>query len=244
VGKRKQRPRRRLVEHLSVVRPDIADPAAEIAAGRILVDRSIVTNPASMVARDASVVAVQPVALRGETKLRGALSAFGDVRVAGRVALDAGAAAGGFTRVLLAAGARRVYAVDAGHGQLLGSLRQDVRVVNLEATNLGDLDRRLVPDVVELVTLDLSYVSLAAAAGQLGRIALARDADLVALVKPMFELRLARAPADPASLAEALARAARGIEAAGWDVVAHVDSSVRGARGAVELLLRARRRPT
>jgi 23S rRNA (cytidine1920-2'-O)/16S rRNA (cytidine1409-2'-O)-methyltransferase len=78
--------------------------------------------------------------------------------------------------VLLDAGARRVYAVDAGHGQLLGSLRQDPRVVNLEATNVADLDRRLVPDAIEVVTLDLSYLSLAAAAGQLGRIALAGGA--------------------------------------------------------------------
>jgi 23S rRNA (cytidine1920-2'-O)/16S rRNA (cytidine1409-2'-O)-methyltransferase len=243
MGKRKRSPRRRLVEHLSVVRPDIVDPAAEIAAGRVCVDGRIVANPASMVLPDASVVVLRPVALRGEAKLRAALAAFGDVRVGGRVALDAGAAAGGFTRVLLAEGASRVYAVDAGHGQLLGSLRQDARVVNLEATNLGDLDRRLVPDVVQIITLDLSYLSLAAAAGQLGRIALADDADLVALVKPMFELRLARAPSDPASLAEALSRAARGIEANGWRVAAHVESPVRGAGGAVELLLHARRRP-
>ncbi len=77
--------------------------------------------------------------LRGEAKLRAALAAF-DVRVTGRVCLDVGAAAGGFTRVLLEAGASRVYAVDAGFGQLLGSLRQDPRVVNLEATNVAALD--------------------------------------------------------------------------------------------------------
>jgi predicted rRNA methylase YqxC with S4 and FtsJ domains len=100
-----------------------------------------------------------------------------------------------------------------------------------------------VPETVEVVTLDLSYLSLASAAGQLGRVAIADDADLVALVKPMFELHLAHAPADPASVGAALARAARGIEAAGWSVLADAESPVRGARGAVELLLRARRRP-
>jgi len=100
--------------------------------------------------------------LRGEAKLRAALSGFG-VGVTGRVCLDLGAAAGGFTRVLLEAGAARVYAVDAGFGQLLGSLRQDPRVVNLEATNVAALDTALVPDAIELVTIDVSYLALAAA---------------------------------------------------------------------------------
>src|SRR5439155_6075463 len=118
--------------------------------------------------------------LRGEAKLKAALESF-EIIVENRIALDVGAAAGGFTRALLDAGARRVYAVDAGHGQLLGSLRQDERVVNLEATNLALLDRALVPDTIDLVTLDLSYLSLAAAVPQLESIWLAAGAEAVAL---------------------------------------------------------------
>ncbi|MGH9163968.1 MAG: SAM-dependent methyltransferase, partial [Acidimicrobiales bacterium] len=152
------------------------------------------------------------------------------------------AAAGGFTRVLLAAGAQRVYAVDAGHGQLLGSLRQDPRVVNLEATNLGDLDGERVPEAVGVVTLDLSYLSVSDAVGQLAAVGLAPGADLIALVKPMFELRRATAPTDRSSLDEALDRAAAGITAAGWTVLASMDSPVTGSRGAPELLLHAKRR--
>ena len=155
--------------------------------------------------------------------------------------LDLGAAAGGFTRVLLEAGASRVYAVDAGFGQLLGSLRQDARVVNLEATNVARLDDRLVPDRIEVVTIDVSYLALAAAVAQLDRIVLAPNADLVGLVKPMFELRLATAPVDPALVDEATRRAAEGIETAGWRVVATMPSPVVGARGAVEALIHARR---
>ena len=185
-------------------------------------------------------LAAQPDALRGEAKLRPALAAFG-IMVSGRVALDAGASAGGFVRVLLEAGASRVYAVEAGHGQLLGSLRQDPRVVNLEGTNLGDLTTDLVPEPVEVVTLDLSYLSLSAAVPQLDRIALAPAADLVALVKPMFELRLATAPTDAESLERAVKAAAEGIEAAGWTVAATTASEVTGAKGAVEALLHARR---
>ena len=164
-----------------------------------------------------------------------------NVRVAGRVGLDLGAAAGGFTRALLSAGVRRIYAVDAGHGQLLGSLRQDARVVNLEGVNLGSLDRRLVPDTIDLVTMDLSYLAVAAAVRQLDRFTLASDAELVALVKPMFELRLDHAPRDARAVRDALERAAAGVEGAGWRVCAHLESPVRGARGAVEVFLHGRR---
>jgi 23S rRNA (cytidine1920-2'-O)/16S rRNA (cytidine1409-2'-O)-methyltransferase len=178
--------------------------------------------------------------LRGEAKLRAALSGF-DVVIDGRVCLDLGAAAGGFTRVLLDAGAARVYAVDAGFGQLLGSLRQDPRVVNLEAVNVAALDTRLIPEVIEIVTIDVSYLALAAAVAQLDRVTIASDAQLIGLVKPMFELRLATAPTDPDLVEAATARAAAGIAAAGWMVMGTMPSPVLGGRGAVEALLHARR---
>lgn len=231
---------RKLVDEVARLRPDVVDPAGAIRSGQVLVDGRFVDNPASSLRPGSSVVVRDEAPLRGEAKLSAALARFAVV-VAGRVALDAGAATGGFTRVLLAAGARRVYAVDAGHGQLLGSLRQDARVVNLENTNLGALDDHLIPDPVEVVTLDLSYLALADAVGQLDAITLAPAADLVALVKPMFELRLGTAPDDRPSLDEALARAAAAITAAGWAVLGSMDSPVAGARGAPELLLHAHR---
>ena len=178
--------------------------------------------------------------LRGEAKLHAALEHFG-VDVQGRIALDVGAAAGGFTTVLLRAGAKRVYAVDAGHGQLLGSLRQDPRVVNLEATNVSRVDAVLIPDDIDIVTIDVSYLSLSQAAAQLDRVRFARGAELLGLVKPMFELRRATAPADDASLQAAADRAASGVTAAGWIVVGRMRSPVAGARGAPEMLLHARR---
>lgn len=207
----------------------------------MLVDGFPVRNPRSLVRADAQLVLREDARLRGEAKLEAALDAFG-VELAGRVALDVGAAAGGFTRVLLGAGTRRVYAVDVGYGQLLGSLRQDERVVVLERTNLAALDHTLVPEPVDVVTIDVSYVSLATAVPQLNRIAPANGADLVGLVKPMFELGLAQPPTAETDLQRALAAATAGIEAAGWRVVAAVRSPVEGARGAAELLLHARRR--
>jgi 23S rRNA (cytidine1920-2'-O)/16S rRNA (cytidine1409-2'-O)-methyltransferase len=214
-------------------------PIDAIRAGQVRVNGFPVTNPDALVARDAHVVVVTPQPLAGEAKLAAALAAFAP-HVEGRVALDLGAAAGGFTRVLLAAGARRVYAVDAGFGQLLGSLRQDPRVVTLERTNLGALTPELVPDVIELVTIDVSYLALARAVPQLAALRIGGDAELIALVKPMYELGLAAPPPDEL-LPAAVAAARAGIEAVGWSVTGVIASPVTGHRGAKELLLHAAR---
>ncbi|MEA2404403.1 MAG: rRNA (cytidine1920-2-O)/16S rRNA (cytidine1409-2-O)-methyltransferase [Thermoleophilaceae bacterium] len=233
-------PRRKLSIELARRRPDLPDPDRLIRAGRVLVDGAVVTNPDSMVLPGSAIALDDPAPLRGTLKLGPALDRFG-VDPRGRVCLDAGASAGGFTSTLLERGVRRVYAVDVGFGQLLGSLRQDERVVNLERTNVAHLDTRLVPDPVDLVTLDLGYLSLADGVPQLGALNYAPGADLVALVKPMFELRLGEPPDDRATLDEALHRATDGVERAGWHVEESMDSPVRGGGGAAELFLHALR---
>jgi 23S rRNA (cytidine1920-2'-O)/16S rRNA (cytidine1409-2'-O)-methyltransferase len=233
----RERPRS-LMQELAMRFPELDDPADAIQSGHVLVNGIPITNRASMV-KPGSSVAVRPARpLRGALKLQAGLDAF-QVRLEGRSALDLGASSGGFTSALLARGASRVYAVDAGHGQLLGSLRQDPRVVNLEATNLADLDARLVPEPVDIVTVDLSFVSLARALPQIDGAILAAGAELVALVKPMFELGLPQPPESPEQLDEAVRRAVAGIESAGWRVLASMRSALLGARGAVEFFVHA-----
>jgi 23S rRNA (cytidine1920-2'-O)/16S rRNA (cytidine1409-2'-O)-methyltransferase len=222
----------------SIAQLDPADLDAAVAARRVLVDGRPVLNPNSLVPANAAVTLLPETELRGTAKLDAALCSFG-IDCRGRVALDLGAAAGGFTTALLRAGAARVYAVDAGFGQLLGRLRQDPRVVCLERVNVGALGPKHVPEPVSLVTVDLSYVSLATALPQIPRSMLDDAAELVALVKPMFELGIDRPPADPAPAVE---RAVAGATAAGWTTVAATESPVRGSRGAVEWFLHSKRR--
>jgi 23S rRNA (cytidine1920-2'-O)/16S rRNA (cytidine1409-2'-O)-methyltransferase len=229
-----------LLARLEQEYPEILDPAAAIAAGWLRVRGRVVSNPRALVARGDSLSLTAPTLLRGTIKLRRALACF-DVHATGKVALDVGASAGGFTQALLEAGVARVYAVDAGHGQLLGSLRADARVVNLERTNLGELDRALVPEEVALMTVDLSYLSIARALGQFEQLGWARNADLIALVKPMYELGLARPPSDEPLLAMAVQLAVQAATARGWTVVQSMRSPVTGSRGAIEFFLHARK---
>jgi 23S rRNA (cytidine1920-2'-O)/16S rRNA (cytidine1409-2'-O)-methyltransferase len=211
-----------------------------IAERRVHVDGVVVTNPRSRLPADAAVRLLPVSRLRGTAKLEAALRRFG-VDAGGRVAVDIGAAAGGFTTALLDAGACRVYAVDAGHGQLTGRLRQDPRVVDLEGTNLAELDVALVPEPVGVLTADLSYLPVHRASAQLERLSFSSGADLLWLVKPTFELGRAAPTTDPDTLAAAVTRAAGAIAATPWEVVATVESPVRGRRGTVEFFVHARR---
>jgi 23S rRNA (cytidine1920-2'-O)/16S rRNA (cytidine1409-2'-O)-methyltransferase len=189
---------------------------------------------------DASVRLVAPRRLRGHTKLSAALDVF-ELDVTGAVAVDVGAAAGGFTTALLERSAARVYAVDVGHGQLAPALRADARVVNLERTNVADLHDALVAEPVDVVTLDLSYLAVAVAAPALHRLRLAPDATLLALVKPTFELRAATLVTAGAAVRSAVEHAVQGVERAGWRALACTIPAVTGAGGAVEVFLLARR---
>jgi 23S rRNA (cytidine1920-2'-O)/16S rRNA (cytidine1409-2'-O)-methyltransferase len=149
------------------------------------------------------------------------------------------AAADGFTQALLDAGAARVYAVDAGAGQLRGWLRADPRVINLERTNLARLGPHLIGEPVDLITMDLSYLAIADAIGQVDRQMLAPAAQLITLVKPTFELHAAALADQPQQVAAAAEAATRALEEHRWRVLGQQPSPILGAKGAVEILLHA-----
>jgi len=218
--------------------PDLDDPLALIEAGLVWVNGLPATNPRTRVRADSSVQVRRPRPLRGTIKLAYALNTF-RINVVDVVALDLGAAAGGFTQALLDAGARRVYAVDVGTGQLRGWLRADPRVVNLERTNLAQLDSDLVPEPSALVTIDLSYLAVADAIGQIDRQLLAQAAQLIALIKPTFELHAGTLADTPEQVHAAVSSAARALAGHGWNVLGQQPSPIRGSKGAIEVLLRA-----
>ena len=166
------------------------DQAGElVAAGRVAVAGQRASKPATQVARDTPITVADSgepsYVSRGGRKLAGALRAFGDLVVEGRNALDAGASTGGFTDVLLRAGAAHVVAADVGYGQLAWSLRTDPRVTVMDRVNVRTLGR--VTPVPDLVVADLSFISLTLVLPAL--VACAEpDADFVLLVKPQFEV--------------------------------------------------------
>jgi 23S rRNA (cytidine1920-2'-O)/16S rRNA (cytidine1409-2'-O)-methyltransferase len=186
-----------------------------------------------------------PWVSRGGIKLAHALDHFA-IDVAGLVALDIGASTGGFTEVLLTRGAARIYAVDVGRGQLAWSLRQDPRIVVLEGVNARHLSAAAIPEPVDIVTCDASFIGLATVLP--ASLALAKpSASLVALIKPQFEAGPAavgkggvvRDPAIHRAVCEAAA-AWVGAQP-GWSVIGIVESPITGPAGNREFLLYARR---
>jgi len=162
---------------------------ALILAGRVRVEGERAEKAAQQVAPDARVEVLEDdegYVSRGGIKLAGALDAF-SLSVAGLVAMDVGASTGGFTDCLLRRGARRVYAVDVGYGQLAWKLRQDARVVVLERTNVRYLEREQIPEPVDLATVDTSFISLTKVIPRVIEF-LGENGRLLALIKPQFEV--------------------------------------------------------
>lgn len=161
---------------------------ALILAGQVRVNGTVAQKAGQSVPSDATIALAQPdhpYVGRGGVKLAHALETF-QIEVEGREALDIGASTGGFTDVLLRRGAARVVALDVGHGQLAWSLRTDPRVVVREGVNARALTRQQLPAAVDLVVMDVSFISLRHILPALPSL-LTPAADVVALVKPQFE---------------------------------------------------------
>jgi 23S rRNA (cytidine1920-2'-O)/16S rRNA (cytidine1409-2'-O)-methyltransferase len=215
---------------------------AAIEAGAVTVDGRIGLKPSDLVDPAAEITArpAHPWVGRGALKLDHALSIW-PIAVEGRTVLDVGASTGGFTEVCLARGAARVYAVDVGRGQLHPKIAADPRVISLEATDARDLDRTLIPDAIDLIVCDVSFIGLAKALPR--ALALAGPAaDLVCLVKPQFEVGPERVGKgglvkDEAARQSALDGALAFLAGRGWIVSGTVESPILGGDGNCELLL-------
>jgi 23S rRNA (cytidine1920-2'-O)/16S rRNA (cytidine1409-2'-O)-methyltransferase len=247
---------RRLRLDAELVRRRLArsrEHAAElIAAGRVTVAGAVATKSATVVTTDAAIVTREDpdtpdYVSRGGHKLAGALATFGPqgLVVAGRRALDAGASTGGFTDVLLRAGAEAVVAVDVGYGQLAWSLQSDDRVVVLDRTNIKDLTDSLLPFPPDLVVGDLSFISLTKVLPALRNVS-HPDADLVLMVKPQFEVgkeRLGKGGVvrDPELRVEVVIDVGRAGEELGLGVQGVCASPLPGPSGNVEYFVWFRR---
>jgi 23S rRNA (cytidine1920-2'-O)/16S rRNA (cytidine1409-2'-O)-methyltransferase len=218
---------------------------ALILAGQVSVDGQPHTKAGTQVDAAADIVLIapdHPYVGRGGLKLAHALDTF-HISVEGREGLDIGASTGGFTDVLLKRGAARVVALDVGHGQIDWTLRNDPRVVVIEHFNARHLQPAALPGPVDIVTIDVSFISLRQIFPVVPPL-LRPGADVVALVKPQFEAGrgeigkgVIRDAAVQSRVVEEVSAAAREV---GLTAVASTPSPITGAKGNVEFLLHLR----
>ena len=222
-----------------------AQAQSAIAAGRVTADEVVVAKPSQEISADAVLRAepAHPYVSRGGVKLAAALDHF-RFDPCGRACLDVGASTGGFTEVLLARGARRVYAVDVGRRQLHPSLRERPEIVSIEATDIRVLDPARLAERPDFIVVDTSFISLKLVLPPV--FALARTpAYLLALIKPQFEVGRRHGKKgivrDPLVHAAACDEIAAFVSSHGWRVAEIVPSCITGGDGNREFFIAADR---
>jgi 23S rRNA (cytidine1920-2'-O)/16S rRNA (cytidine1409-2'-O)-methyltransferase len=222
-----------------------AKAQAAIEAGLVTANGQIVRKVSEEIPADASLgaSAAHPYVSRGGVKLAAALDRFA-FSPRNHICLDVGASTGGFTHVLLDRGARRVYAIDVGRGQLHETLRARADVVSLEATDIRNLSSVHLDERPDFLTIDVSFISLKAVLPSATAL-LKTPAKLVALIKPQFEAGIGavkkgivRDPALHAVVCEEIAKSAVSL---GWRIVGITPSPIQGGDGNAEFLLGAER---
>ena len=220
-----------------------AKAQAAIAAGLVRANDVTVRKAAEEIPTDAKIEAqaAHPYVSRGGVKLAAALDHF-NVDPRGHVCLDVGASTGGFTQVLLERGAKRVYAVDVGTGQLHQSLRDNPGVISFESTDIRTFDPACLPDTPNLVVIDVSFISLKLVLPAVTALA-ATPAHLVALIKPQFEAgreHLKKGIVRDASIHQMICDdIALTAQALGWRPIHIIPSPIAGGDGNAEFLLGA-----
>ncbi len=226
-----------------------AKAQALIMAGKVSLGDRRIDKPGDSVPEDAELVVkgeVHPYVSRGGVKLAGALDTFA-CNPAGKVVADIGASTGGFTDCVLQRGATRVYAIDVGYGQLADKLRNDPRVVVMERTNARHLTPTTLPEPMDLVVIDASFIGLMKllpAAREILRV----GGEVVALVKPQFEVGKENigkggVVRDTAVRDQAITDTARDAVTAGFRVLGQADCVIKGPKGNHEAFLHLERLP-
>jgi 23S rRNA (cytidine1920-2'-O)/16S rRNA (cytidine1409-2'-O)-methyltransferase len=221
---------------------------ALIMARRVTVNDEYFDKPGAQVASDDELRVVElehPWVGRGGMKLAGALKEF-KINVSGKTCADIGASTGGFTDVLLKSGAKRVYAIDVGYGQLDQSLRNDARVINREKVNARFLTAESFDEPIDFVSIDVSFISLTMI---LPAVATFSHGELVALIKPQFEVGKADVGKggivrDEVKRREVVDRIVQFAKENSFEVRGVIESPVKGAEGNVEYLMYAMFRRT
>ena len=219
---------------------------ALVMSGNVLVDDKPVDKPGQQISGKPEIRIKgkdHPWVSRGGVKLAGGLDHF-QIDPAGLICLDLGASTGGFTDVLLTQGASKVYAVDVGHGQLDWKLRNDDRVMVLEKTNARALSGNEVPEAIDLITCDVSFIGLEKVLPAAMALA-APAARLVALIKPQFQagrehVGKGGVVRDPAVHQQVCAEVESFIrDVCGWQVLGITESPIKGPEGNIEFLIGA-----
>jgi len=218
---------------------------AMILAGKVLVNGQKVEKAGALVPEEADIRILgepMPYVSRGGLKLEAALREF-KITVTGRTAMDVGASTGGFTDCLLQHGCRNVYAVDVGYGQLAWKLRQDPRVISLERTNIREINSALIPEPIDIAVIDASFISLEKVIPPVLPF-LAHDSEIIALIKPQFEVGKGRVGKggivrDETARKAVVERIVEFVREQGLEVKGVIPSPITGQDGNIEYLLYA-----
>jgi 23S rRNA (cytidine1920-2'-O)/16S rRNA (cytidine1409-2'-O)-methyltransferase len=216
---------------------------AIIIAGQVLVSGRKIDKAGALVPEDAEIRILGeslPYVSRGGLKLEAALKEF-RIAVEGKVALDVGASTGGFTDCLLQSGVKKVYAVDVGYGQMAWKLRQDARVVTIERTNIREINPSLLPEPIDIAVADVSFISLEKVVPGILKF-LKPDAEIIALIKPQFEVGKGQVGKggivrDEAARTAAVNRITDYLRGLGLEVKGVIPSPITGQDGNVEYLI-------
>ena len=216
---------------------------ALIMEGAVLVNGAPVTKAGAMINPDSPITlksADIPYVSRGGLKLKAAIDFF-NVDLKDKTAIDVGSSTGGFTDCMLQMGAKKIYCIDVGYGQIAWSLRNDPRVILLERTNIRHLERERIPDIIDIATIDVSFISLTKVIPKVLEF-LKENGEILALVKPQFEVGKGEVGKGGIVREEekrlaAVASVRAEIETAGLHAVGVFESPVAGQKGNIEYFL-------